>query len=105
METWIWLLLLDRIIAGTCPFTSKIGSVLNLITAVAVPVFCLLCFFFAQQWWYGLIALGLYFLVPIFIPKIDGHNVSNAYRVYSGIFSHANILVVILMYLSLFEVI
>lgn len=105
MENWIWILLVERIISSTCPFTSKIGSALNLITSIAVPIFCLLCFFISTHWWYGLIAFGEYLIIPLLTLRVS-RNTTNLYlRIYSGIFSHLNILVVILMYLSLFRII
>ena len=108
METWIWLLMVERFFSSTCPFTSKIGSTFGLITVPAVIVFCVLCFFFAERGWiYGVIAFAIYFLVPLFIPKIDTNEAmySKAFCIYSGIFSHLTLPIVVLMYLSLFKVI
>jgi len=105
METWIWLLIAYSIISNTTPYTSKIGALFEMLTIIAVPIFCLLCFFFADEWWYGLIALGIYLLGILVFPKINPDNMGTAARVYSGIFSHIAPIIVVLMYLSLFEVI
>lgn len=105
METWIWLLIAYRIIASTTPFTSKIGTLFGMVNTIAVPIFCLLCFFFAANWWYGLVALGIYMLGPLFIPKINPDNMGTTARIYSGIFSHTTPIFVVLMYLALFGVI
>ncbi len=105
MELWIWMLIVNRIIAATCPFTSKIGSILSIVNFIAVPVFCILCFFYATSWWYGLVAWAIYLFTVLFIPKINPNETGVLFRIYSGIFSHLNILIVVLMYLSLFKVI
>lgn len=105
METWIWMLIVYRIFASTSPFTSKIGAILGWITAVAVPIFCILCFFFAGAWWYGLVAWGIYFLGTLLIPKIDADNAGTALCMYSAVVSHLQPVIVLLMYLSLFKII
>lgn len=105
METWIWLLIAYCIIASTTPFTSKFGSLLGMANIVAVPVFCLLSFFFAPEWWYGLIAFGIFLFGPLLIPRIDPDETGSAFRIYSGIFSHISPVLVVLMYLSLFNII
>lgn len=105
METWIWMLIAYRIIALTTPFTSKIGALLGMVTTIAVPIFCVLCFFFATKWWYGLVALGIYLFGTLFTPRINPDDMGKAARIYSGIFSHVTPIIVILMYLSLFGVI
>lgn len=105
METWIWLLILYRIIASTTPYTSKVGSFLGVVSLIGGLVFCVLCFFFAPEWWYGLVAFGIYFAVALFIPKIDPYRMSSIALIYSAIFSHTTLIIVLLMYLSLFGVI
>ena len=105
METWIWLLIAYSIIVSTTPYTSKIGSFLGVVCAIAVPIFCFLCFFFAPKWWYGLVTLGIFFGVPLLTPRIDPNTMGNLSRIYSGIFSHILPVLVVLMYLSLFGII
>lgn len=105
MELWIWMLIANRIIATTCPHTSKIGAILGTVTSIAVPIFCILCFFIAPSWLYGLAALAIYLFTALLIPKINPNNTNRLFLLYSVIFSHINIIIVLLMYLSLFKVI
>lgn len=105
MENWIWLLILQRIIDSTCPFTSKVGAVLNVITLIAVLMFCILCFFYAPEWWYGLVATGIFLFGSLLIPKINPNDAGPVFRIYSGIASHLSPIIVLLMYLFLLDVI
>lgn len=105
MELWIWMLIANRIIAATCPFTSKIGAIFGIVKLIAVPIFCILCFFYATYWWYGLVAWAIYIFTVLLIPKINPNEAGELFRTYSGIFSHIDILIVVLMYLSLFKII
>lgn len=105
METWIWLFVVERVIASLCPYTSKLGGILGWIVVVAEIVFIGLTFFIAPKWWYGLIALTIYFVVPVLMPRIDPNSMSAGQRTLSGIGSTFNYVIVVLMYLSLFHVI
>lgn len=105
MATWIWLFIVNRVLASLCPFTSKAGAFLGWIEVVAEIVFVALTFFFADKWWYGLIALAIYFLVPVLMPRIDPNNMGTNQRILSGIGATINCVIVVLMYLSLFNVI
>ena len=104
MEIWIWLFVAYRIISSTTPLTSKVGALLGMVNMVAVPVFCVLCFVCVSAWWYGLIALGIYLLVPMLVPRIDPDETGSIFRAYSMIFSHVSTILVVFMYLSLFGI-
>lgn len=71
---------------------------------IAEITFCVLCFFFAPAWWYGLIAIAIYLLAPVLVPKIDPDNLSKLYIGFSGTVSFLHPVLVALMYLSLFNV-
>ncbi len=105
MEIWIWLLLISTIVGSTCPYTTPIGAILGAVTVIAKPIFCILCFFFAPAWWYGLIALSIQYLLPAIIAPIDIVSTGKLFTIYSFVFSHLNIVFVVLMYLSLFGII
>lgn len=104
MTLWIWLFIAYKIIGSTCPFTSKIGSVLNFLSMIASYIFMILVFFFAPHWWYGLILIGISLIILFIIPRIDPNECGSKMRIYSGIFSHLSPVLVILMYLSLFGI-
>ena len=106
METWIYLFIVKQILAATCPYTIKgIGQFLGLVSMVATIVFVVLTFFFAKEWWYGLIACAIYFLIPMFLPKVNPYSTNKAFILYSNIGSLAGIIIIVLMYLSLFSII
>lgn len=105
MENWIWLLIIQTIIRSTCPFTSKVGAIFSVITLIAIPVFCILCFFYAPEWWYGLVSIGILLFGTLLIPRINPDDTGTVFRIYSGIASHLSPIIVLLMYLDLFEVI
>lgn len=57
----------SEILAATCPFTSKIGSLLGVLVMFARYAFVILCFIFAPHWWYGFIPIGITILSWIVI--------------------------------------
>lgn len=105
METWLVLFVINRVLASLCPFTTKIGTVVSSLTFVATLVFIVLTFFFAPHWWYGLIVLAVFLVVPLLLPRIDPEGMSENARIMSGIGSTVNNIIVVLMYLALFYVI
>lgn len=105
MESWIIFFVINRVLACLCPYTSKIGSVISMFCMVATLVFIVLTFFFASQWWYGIIVIAIYMLIPVLIPKIDPNAMGTTARMLSGIGSIIADALVVLMYLSLFNVI
>ena len=105
MELWLILFIVNRVLAGLCPFTTKLGSVISTITFVATLVFMVLVFFFSPHWWYGLIVLAVFLVVPLLLPRIDPEGMSENARIMSGIGSTVNNIIVVLMYLVLFHVI
>ena len=105
MELWLILLVINRVLASLCPFTTKIGSVISMLTFVASLVFIVLVFFFAPHWWYGLIAVAIFLVVPHLLPRINPDAMSENARILSGIGSTVNNIIVVLMYLALFHVI
>ncbi len=94
----------NRVLVGLCPFTSKLGGVLSWIAILAEWVLIVLAFFFALHWWYGLIMAGLYLVIPMLLPRINPESLSDKAKLWSGIVSHASIVIVVLMYLVLFGV-
>lgn len=104
METWIILFIINRLLSSTCPVTSPIGTLLGYVSIIAIIVFVGLTFWIAPDWWYGLVSIGIYLGVPFIVPKINSCTISNAMWVYSMIGSHANFIIVVLMYLSLFGI-
>lgn len=104
METWIYLFIVKQFLTSTCPYTIKgIGQILGLASMVATIVFIVLTFFFAPEWWYGIISCAIYFLVPMLIPKVNPYSTNKAFIVYSNIGSLAVPIIIVLMYLSLFH--
>lgn len=103
MKLWIILFVINRILSSTCPYTSKIGKDIGIISVIVTLLFIPLSFIFAQKWWYGLIAMGIYFIFPLFIPKIQPYITKTGWW-YSMIGSHVNIIILIFMYLSLFNI-
>jgi len=102
MESWIYLFVIERVLASTCPFTIKVvGQILGFVSMVATIAFVVLVFFFAPQWWYGLIALAIYLLTPSLTPRVDPNNTSAALWWYSMVGSLLNPILVVLMYISL----
>lgn len=106
MELWMILFVINKAIALTCPFTSSVGQILGYINVVARFVFIALLFFFSANWWYGIIALAIDFVImPLIIPKFDPNGCGNGMVIYSQIFSHLAPVISVFMYLSLFNVI
>lgn len=104
METWIGLLVIDRLLASTCPYTVKgIGQLLGFVSMIATIIFVVLTFIFASQWWYGLIACAIYFLIPMLTPRIDTNSSNIGLWWYSMIGSLLNPIIVVMMYISLFS--
>lgn len=101
---WLWLLIGDRILAALTPFTSKIGALLNTLAVISEFVFMVLVFFFAPEWWYGLIGVGVFVLTPVIMPKINPDELSDGYVAVTGLLSFLHPVLVTLMYLSLFNV-
>lgn len=106
-EIWFWLFILIKVLGATCPFTSPIGAILNLVGMVARYVFIGILFFTAPEWWYGLVMLAVEFFAPMFIPRIDVESMrtNNIGRLYSIIGSHACPIITILVYLYYYNVI
>ena len=103
MDIWIYLFISKQILTATCPFTIKtFGQMLGVVTMVATLVFVVLTFFFAQQWWYGLISCVIYIFVPMFVPKVNAYSTNKAFITYSNIGSLVAPILVVLMYISLF---
>lgn len=92
-------------IAVTCPFTSKIGSALNVLAIIADVVFVVLLLFFAPHWWYALIALAITFVIMKFVPRLNPYDFGSIARLYSSIGSHISPILTVCMYLDLFHVI
>lgn len=103
---WIWLFVIEAILSSTCPVTIKnIGPIIGIVEIVAIIVFMVLTFFFAAHWWYGLVAVAIYFAVPFFTPRVDANNISDEMRIYSFIGFVVKPVLIVFMYLSLFNVI
>ena len=102
---YISLFIFNRILAGIYPFTGKVGSVLSWLSIIATWVLMALTFFFAPHWWYGLILIGLYFIVPLLLPRINPEAMSDGAKLLSGILSYINIAIVLILYLLLFGII
>lgn len=100
---WFWLFVAERFIASTCPRTSKLGSILNMLSMAAILVFIVLSFFFAEQWYYGLILGAIYLLVPFFTPRVDANNMSGGGIVWSMIGSHLVPFITIAIYICFFK--
>ena len=105
MESWIIYFIIRSVLSSVCPYTSKIGGVISIPCLVATFVFIVLTFFFAPAWWYGLIAVGIFVLTPLFTPRIDPNSMKPISRLFSTIGSMIADILVVLMYLSLFKVI
>lgn len=104
MATIIVLFIIDRILAATCPLTSKVGAIIGMFEVIATIVFIVLSFFFSPQWWYGLVFAAIYLLTPMIIPRIDANNLGAAGKLYSVIGSHVTPIITIAMFLLLFGV-
>lgn len=102
MTIFILLFVLHGVLSGLCSFTGKIGAVLSWMSMIATWVLIILTFFFAPAWWYGLVIAGLYFLVPMLLPRINPEAMSDSAKLLSGIFSYVNIAIVPILYILLF---
>lgn len=105
MILYFSLFIINRVLAGLCPFTSKIGGILSWLSIIAEWVLMALTFFFAPHWWYGLIMVGLYFIIHLLLPRINPNTMSDKARIASGVGSTINIIIVVVLYLLLFDVI
>ncbi len=101
-SVWCWLFIANRIIAGTCPRTSSLGSILGLLNMAATFVFIILSFIFAEHWYYGLILCAIYFILPVFLPRIDTNNMSIGEEAWSMIGSHIAPLIYVAIYICFF---
>lgn len=100
MKTWLILFIVCEFISATAPITSKVvGQALGLVSVIAKFVFMALVFFFAPHWWYGLITLGIFFLLPMFVQVNPNAVQRNPIAsIYSIIASHLQPIVIVLMY-------
>ena len=105
MFLYFSLFIVNRVLAGICPFASKFGGVLSWLSIAAIWVLIALTFFFAPHWWYGLIMVGLYFITPLLLPRINSETMSDTAKTASVIGSYFNILITVILYLVLFGVI
>lgn len=96
------LLAVKAILAATCPFTSKIGGLLNLLAMIADTVFVILLAFFAPHWWYAIVAAVIYFVITMLIPKVTTDDYGSVARFYSAIGSHLSPILTLFMYVDLF---
>lgn len=102
---WIWLLLIgSKVLSMLAPFTTRVGAMVDTLAVVAEVLFCGLCFFFAPAWWYGLIAGAIWLLAPFLVPKYDPAQLPQGYVAVSKVLSWIKPILVVLMYLLLFEV-
>ena len=101
MELWMILIAIRAVIGSMCPFTSKLGSVLGVLNIIAFYVFVIIVFFVASHWWYGLIALAINFLVPLFTPRVDPNSFNNTARLVFGVLSYVSPLLTVGMYLDI----
>lgn len=104
MEPWLILFIVEKILASTCPFTSKVGTAIGFVNLLARYAFIVLVFFFAPEWWYGLVAIAIDWLIPVVTPKPDLTGKSLGLWVYSMIGSHVAPILTVFMYLSLFGI-
>lgn len=107
MELWMVLMIAKKIIDGLCPFTSKFLAMLGIIFLVAEFVFIALCFFFGTEWWFGFIALAIYIIPSMLIPKVDASAFERKpiARLFSTVGSLVSKVLLIGMYLSLFKIV
>lgn len=101
-QLWYWMFVASSIFGMTCPKTSAIGGVLNLIGMIAKYAFIVLAFFCGAHWWYGLVLLATRLLLMVIVPRIDANNLTPGETLYSIIFSHIEPIVVLIMYISFF---
>ena len=105
MELWIVLFVIKQVLAATCPGTFKIiGKAIGLIEIIATILFIILVFVHAN-WKLGLVAVGILFIVPVIMPRINTDNISDAFKLYSLVGSAISPILLVLMYLDLFGVI
>lgn len=102
-QLWFWLYVFNRVIGATCPYTSKVGSLLGWLSLIAEWVFIILTFFFAPYWWWGLILIGVKYLIIMLTPKVDPDGFSDKQRVWSGILSDTALLALIGVYILFFH--
>lgn len=105
MSIWVVLFIIKQVLAATCPVTTKIiGQIINTIVLIATILFIVLVFVHTN-WKMGLVAVGIFFIVPIIVPKINTDNISDAFKLYSLVGSAISPVLLVLMYLSLYNVI
>ena len=103
MELWIILMLAKKVINNFCPFTSQFLAKVGYVAVIAELIFIVLCFIIGSHWWYGLVSIAIYLIVPILLPKVDSSAIGA--RTTSMIGSVICDILLIGMYLSLLKMI
>lgn len=103
-EPWFWFLITGKVLNSLCPYTIEgIGPIISILNMLARIVFFVLVFFFAYEWWYGLVAIVANFIVPFFLPRIDPNNLSETGQAFSVGGSAISVVMTIMSYVMLFE--
>ena len=105
MELWIILMLATKVINNFCPFTSQFLAKVGYVAVIAELIFIVLCFIIGSHWWYGLVSIAIYLIVPILLPKVDPSVIGARLRTTSMIGSVICDILLIGMYLSLLKMI
>ena len=103
-EPWFWFLIAGKVLNSLCPYTIEgIGPIVSILNMLARIVFLVLVFFFANEWWYGLLAIVANFIVPFFLPRIDPYNLSELGQGLSVGGSTISVVMTIMSYVMLFN--
>lgn len=102
-EPWLLFLIAGKVLSSLCPYTIEdIGPIISILNMLARIVFLILVFFFAKEWWYGLVAILLNFIVPFFLPRVDPKNLSEIGQAFSVGGSALSVVMTIMSYVMLF---
>lgn len=106
MKSWMIFMIIRKVLTVMCPYCAKPIAMIGYVAVLAELLFIIFTFIFGEYWWYGLVALTIYFIAPIIAPKVDIYNFDSPLKVTLSSFGViiADILLV-LMYCSLFDMI
>lgn len=107
MCTWMWLLAAKSFLVKYYKLTTTLGNLVSTLELIGTIVFFVLIPFRAPHWWYLLIAIGVYAIVFILSPfkRPNPYDQSPELTdMKDAIGSHLSPIILVLMYLYLFNV-
>lgn len=98
----MYLFILNRFIVYLCPAVFNYMVIVGFINMIATLLFIILSFVYSPVWWYS---IAIYFGVLFVTPKINPDELSDKYRIVSSFVNLLQPIIILIMYLSLFDVI